>query len=221
MDVLVQDPVLYWLIWTIATVFGVIIGWSLRANYREKAILDAYERSEQERNSIAHLYNQLRVQHDQKSVEIKRLSLESSHLREQIAQVELEQAGRDGNRLAQQARLEKAQADAAHAHEKVLLLEENIRHLRDRDERFALEVTRLHEELNGWKKLHRDFNNLLRQVQTLETQSAQLENERNHLRLQLDAARLEINNLQNSMLHTADGDSDQDEPTSQVDDVAK
>ena len=89
MDALIQDPLMYWLIWTIATVIGIVLGWSLRASWRERAILQAYEQSEQERASVAHLYGQLKNQHDQKAAEIKRLSLESSHLRQQLAALDL------------------------------------------------------------------------------------------------------------------------------------
>ena len=65
MDALIQDPLMYWLIWTIATVIGIALGWSLRASWRERAIQQLYEQSEQERASVAHLYNQLKNQHDQ------------------------------------------------------------------------------------------------------------------------------------------------------------
>lgn len=67
MDILAQDPLLYWLLWAIATLIGVLLGWTLRAQWKEKALLSAYEQSEQERNSIAHLYSQLRTHHDQKN----------------------------------------------------------------------------------------------------------------------------------------------------------
>ena len=155
MDALVQDPVLYWLIWTIATVIGIILGWSLRASWREKAILAAYEQSEQERNSVAHLYSQLRSQHDQKMAELKRLSLESGHLRQKLSGLEIENATRESRVQADAARLARSQAEATHAAEKVMLLEENIRFLRLRDQQFSTEITRLHEEVQGWKKLQR------------------------------------------------------------------
>lgn len=212
MDTLVQDPLLYWLIWTIATVIGIILGWSLRASWREKAILEAYEQSEQERNAVAHLYSQLRSQHDQKTAEIKRMSLEATHLRQQLTALEIDHATRESQRQAEAAKLAKAQADAAYAGEKILLLEENIRFLRLRDQQFGAEITRLHEEVAGWKKLQRDFSGMLSQIQTLETRSAQLEAERNQLLRQLETSRVEITNLQNVLAlanASAEGDSDQ------------
>jgi|JI7StandDraft_1071085.scaffolds.fasta_scaffold25607_2 chromosome segregation ATPase len=212
MDALIQDPLMYWLIWTIATVIGIVLGWSLRASWRERAILQAYEQSEQERASVAHLYGQLKNQHDQKAAEIKRLSLESSHLRQQLAALDLESATRESQKQAAAAQLAHAQAEAAHATEKVMLLEENIRFLRLRDQQFGAEITRLHEEVQGWKRLQRDFSGMLNQIQQLETRSAQLEQERNALHLQLETSKVEISNLQNSlaMLNaSAEGDSDQ------------
>jgi chromosome segregation ATPase len=212
MDALLQDPVLYWLIWTIATVFGVIIGWSLRASYREKAILDNLEHSEQERNSIAHLYAQLRSQHDQKTAEIKRISLEMAALNKKIKEFDIENATRASEDRTRQLRFEKAQAEALNAAEKVNLLEESLRLYRTRDMQFETEIHRLQEELTGWKKIHRDFSNVLQQLQTLEQRAAGLEQERNAMRQQLEQSRLEITNLQNTVQHTADGDSDLDEP---------
>jgi hypothetical protein len=212
MDALVQDPVLYWLIWTIATVIGIILGWSLRASWREKALMDAYEQSEQERNAVAHLYSQLRSQHDQKTAELKRMNLESSHLRQQLTVFEVDHATREAQRQAEAAKLAKAQADAAHAVEKILLLEENIRFLRLRDQQFGAEITRLHEELQGWKKLQRDFSGMLSQIQVLETRAAQLDQERTALHRQVEASKVEISNLQNSLAlanASAEGDSDQ------------
>jgi chromosome segregation ATPase len=212
MEALTQDPVLYWLIWTIATVIGIILGWSLRANWRERAIMQAYEQSEQERNSVAHLYGQLKNQHDQKTAEMKRLSLESAHLRQQLQLLEIENATRQSVRDAESLKLEKAQAEAAHSSEKIMLLEENIRFLRLRDQQFGAEITRLHEEVQGWKRLQRDFSGMLNQIQSLETRSAQLEEERNALKLQLETSRVEISNLQHSLAlvnASAEGDSDQ------------
>ncbi len=212
MDTLIQDPVMYWLIWSIATIIGIVLGWSLRASWRERAILQAYEQSEQERASVAHLYGQLKNQHDQKAAEIKRLTLESNHLRQQIAGIEIDAATRNAVKEAETAKLAQAQTVATHATEKILLLEENIRFLRLRDQQFGNEITRLHEEVQGWKKLQRDFSGMLTQIQQLELRSATLEQERNTLQNFLDASKIEVSNLQNSLalLNTsAEGDSDQ------------
>jgi chromosome segregation ATPase len=216
MDAFILDPLFYWIIWTIATVIGILLGWSLRANWREKAVWDAYNQSEQERSSVAHLYSQLRSQHDQKTAELKRVSLETSHLRQQLTAMEITNATRESSRQAEVAKLAKAEADAAHYFEKVQLLEENIKFLRLRDQQFSGEIARLHEELQGWKKLKRDFSGMLSQIQTLETRSVQLEQERNALIRQVETTKVEIGNLQNSLAlayASAEGDSDQSDIT--------
>lgn len=216
MDAFILDPLFYWIIWTIATVIGILLGWSLRANWREKAVWDAYNQSEQERSSVAHLYSQLRSQHDQKTAELKRVSLETSHLRQQLTAMEIAHATRESTREAEAAKLAKAEADASHYFEKVQLLEENIQFLRQRDQQFSAEIARLHEELQGWKKLKRDFSGMLSQIQTLETRATQLEQERNALIRQVETTKVEIGNLQNSLAlayASAEGDSDQSDIT--------
>jgi chromosome segregation ATPase len=219
MGTIMQDPVLYWIIWSIATVFGVIIGWSLRASYRERKIIAAYEHSEQERNSVAHLYSQLRSQHDQKTAEFKKVSIEANQLRMRVVEFEKAAAIREANQQLEAARLARVQTEATHALEKVRLLEENIGHLRTRDAQFVAEINRLHDELNGWKKLQRDFTGTLQQMQHLEHRAAQLDQERTALRTQLDTARLEVGNLQNALAlanSSPDGDSDSEDPSGQV-----
>lgn len=205
MQALLQDSGFYWLLWLIASLFGFLVGWTLRAAWREKAILEAYERSEQERNSLAHLYSQLRAQHDQKTAEAKKLTLEIAQLRHQTAAYELEKALSASTAQADAARLEKAQADAAHFAEKLQLLAEQAEYLRTRNTQLSNEVSHLQEELLGWKTLHRDFSVMLRQLQSLENNSTALQEERDQLQLQLDAARIEIENLQLALLRRSAG----------------
>jgi chromosome segregation ATPase len=219
MDAMLQDPVLYWLIWSIATIFGIIIGWSLRASYRERAILARLEDTEQKYNSSAHLFAQLRSQHDQKTAEYKKLNIEATQLRERLTAFEKEAALRAAQQQLEAAQLLRIQTEAHHAVEKARLLEENIQHLRVRDHQLVHEVTRLHEELNGWKKLQRDFNGLLQQLQLAEQNAQAIERERLQVKEQLDAARLEMSNLQNALAlahATPDGDSDSEDPSGQV-----
>jgi chromosome segregation ATPase len=130
--------------------------------------------------------------------------------------MEITNATRESSRQAEVAKLAKAEADAAHYFEKVQLLEENIKFLRLRDQQFSGEIARLHEELQGWKKLKRDFSGMLSQIQTLETRSVQLEQERNALIRQVETTKVEIGNLQNSLAlayASAEGDSDQSDIT--------
>ncbi len=200
MDALVQDPLFYWLAWAIATLIGLVVGWSLRAALYEKPILEAYERSEQDRNALARLYSQVRDQHDLKEADLKRMSLELGQLRQQLSAFEIERATWSSSAQAEAAKLAKAQAEAAFYAEKISFLEENLGILRKRNAEHGDEIARLHEELNAWKVLHRDFNGMLRQVRTLEETTAALETERTQLQQQLDAARIEIENLQLEVL---------------------
>lgn len=196
MDALVQDPLFYWLAWAIATLIGLVVGWALRAALYERPILEAYERSEQERNALARLYSQVRDQHELKEADLKRMSLELGQLRQQLSTFEIERATWAASAQAEGAKLAKAQAEASFYAEKIGFLEEQLGVLRHRNSEHGQELVRLHEELNAWKVLHRDFNGLLGQVRALEETTAALESERTQLQQQLDAARIEIENLQ-------------------------
>lgn len=195
-----QDPLFYWLAWAIATLIGLVVGWSLRAALYEKPILEAYERSEQDRNALARLYSQVRDQHDLKEADLKRMSLELGQLRQQLSAFEIERATWTSSAQAESAKLAKAQAEAAFYAEKISFLEEQVSNLRSRNTEHSAEIARLHEELNAWKVLHRDFNGMLRQVHTLEETASALETERTQLQQQLDGARIEIENLQLEVL---------------------
>lgn len=200
MDALVQDPLFYWLAWAIATLIGLVVGWSLRAAWYEKPILEAYERSEQDRNALARLYSQIRDQHDLKDADLKRMSLELGQLRQQLSAFEIERATWAASAQAEAAKLAKAEAEAAFYAEKINFLEEQLGTLRTRNADHGHELARLHEELNAWKVLHRDFNGMLTQMRALEETTAALEAERTQLQQQLDAARMEIENLQLEVL---------------------
>ena len=60
MSFFLEDPVLFWLVWGIFTLAGTIIGWSLRANTSEKEVRGALGRIEQEKNTLARLYTQIK-----------------------------------------------------------------------------------------------------------------------------------------------------------------
>lgn len=200
MDALVQDPLYYWLIWAIATLIGLYVGWSLRAAWYERPVVEAFERSEQDRNALARLYSQIRDQHELKDADLKRMSLELGQLRQQLSAYDIERATWSSSAQAEAARLAKAQAEASFYAEKISFLEEQLGVLRDRNSQHGQELTRLHEELNAWKVLHRDFNTMLGQVRSLEETTTALEAERTQLQQQLDAARIEIENLQLEVL---------------------
>jgi hypothetical protein len=212
MDILAQDPLLYWLLWAIATLIGVLLGWTLRAQWKEKALLSAYEQSEQERNSIAHLYSQLRTHHDQKTADLHRTELEMSLLQEKMVDLERFSSNFDAHRRADQAALEQAQNATVYAKEKALLLEENIRYLRMRDQQQSNEIQRLHEELKDSQPNRIKILELQAQLETLQQQCAQLEQQKAELLEQLEVQKKQAAQLQKNLdqLSTlAEGDSDQ------------
>ncbi len=188
MQALLADAAFYWLLWLIFSLIGFLIGWALRGALREKGIVQSYERSEQERNSLAHLYSQVRTQHDQKSNEIKKMTNEVAQLRQMVATFDLEKTVYHNSLDAKNAHLAKAESSAAHFAEKIVFLEEQALQLRTRNTQLTAEFNHLQDELQGWKTLQRDFSILLRQVQTLEANGRQLEQARTELRRQLDAA---------------------------------
>ncbi len=77
-----RDPMFYGLIWAILTVAGVVLGWTLRANFPEKDVRQNLVRTEQERNTLARLYTHLKHQHDLREADFRRTSLEATSLRE-------------------------------------------------------------------------------------------------------------------------------------------
>ncbi|MFN7326920.1 MAG: hypothetical protein ACK5SQ_10085 [Chitinophagales bacterium] len=212
MDLVAQDPLLYWLLWAIATLIGVLLGWTLRAQWREKTLLAAYEQSEQERNSIAHLYSQLRTHYDQKTADLHRAELEFSLLQEKMVNLERISSNFDAHRKADQAALEQVQNATVFAQEKALLLEENIRYLRMRDQQQSSEIQRLHEELKDSQPNRIKIIDLQTQLEAWQQQCLNLEQQKAELLEQLEVQKKQVAQLQKNLdqLSTlAEGDSDQ------------
>ncbi|MCY7328441.1 MAG: hypothetical protein LH618_07835, partial [Saprospiraceae bacterium] len=86
---LLHDPIFYGLVWAILAVFGVVIGWTLRANFPEKEIRQNLARTEQERNTLARLYTHLKHQHDLREADFRRTSLEAASLRDRLRAIEM------------------------------------------------------------------------------------------------------------------------------------
>jgi chromosome segregation ATPase len=206
---MLDNPLIYACLWALATSFGILVGWLIRGSYREQAVRSQLAHVEQEYNSVAHLYGQLRIQNEQKSAELKKMGLEARTMQQQISAYEVEFATREAARQTESARLAQAQAAAHHASEKIQLLEENIKYLRQRDAQFSSELTRLQHESQTWKRVQHDFNGVLQQLNLLQKEAAQLKHERDLLKTAFDQTKVEISNLQNSLAMTApDSDSD-------------
>jgi chromosome segregation ATPase len=206
---MLDNPLIYACLWAIATVFGILVGWLIRGTYSESGVKAKLSHLEQEHSSVVHLYGQMRIQTEQKSAELKKMSLEAKHYQQQISHFEIDLATREAMREAETARLIQAQSAAHHAAEKIQLLEENIKYLRQRDTQFTAEITRLHHESQTWKRVQHDFNGVLQQLQVLQREAAQLKHERDLLKTALEQTKVELSNLQNTLALTApDSDSD-------------
>lgn len=200
MQELLQEPFLYALFLSIAGVLGTLLGWHLRDIISVRPLTQALERSEQDRNALAHLYTQLKHQHDMREVDLKKAAIELGQLRQQASAFELDKAVFVSRNQANNLRLEKAEAQAAHYAEKIVFMEEQTMNLRQRNSQVNGELIRLQEELNAWRTLHRDFAAMQMQMRQLERSGEMLEMERNQLRLQLEKARIELENLQSEVL---------------------
>jgi len=196
MDQFMQDPVFYWLVWGIFTVAGVLIGWSLRAAIPERAVRNALERIEQEKNTLARLYTHLKHQHDLREADFKRVSLELGTMRQQVQQFENDQARRLAQDQSFASRAERAEANAAQYAQKVAALDLLNQNLRTRNTELTNELNQLQEELNAWQVIYADFQRIQQKMAALEQTATGLEAERSRLMRELEAARIDIENLQ-------------------------
>lgn len=198
MSEFLEDPVFYWLVWAIFTVAGTIIGWSLRANFPEKDVRRAFDRSEHDRSVLARLYTHIKHQHDLREADFKRASLELDNLRDRLAVLEHERAVHANAEQLSAARVEQAEANAARFAERFRMIEDQANSLRTRNGQLTAELGRMQDELNAWKTLYRDFQAMQQKLFAFEQSAATLEAERNLLRQQLEAARAEIDRMQPS-----------------------
>ncbi len=196
MNELMQDPVFYWLVWAIFTVAGTIIGWSLRANFSEKDVRRALDRSEHDRSILARLYTHIKHQHDLREADFKKASLELDNLRERLVALEQEKSVFAHTEHNYVARIEQADANVARFVEKYRELEEQANNLRSRNTQLNVELGRMQEELAAWKTLYRDFQAMQHKLLTVEMTASALETERNLLRQQLETARQEVDRYQ-------------------------
>ncbi|MCB0530082.1 MAG: hypothetical protein KDC61_10840 [Saprospiraceae bacterium] len=196
MNELLQDPVFYWLVWAIFTVAGTIIGWSLRANFSEKDVRRALDRSEHDRSILARLYTHIKHQHDLREADFKKASLELDNLRDKLMALEQERDAYAQAEATYAARIEQADTNLARFTERFRVIEEQANTLRARNTQLTVDLGRMQEELAAWKTLYRDFQAMQQKLYAAEQQVAQLETERRQLRQQLENARAEIEHYQ-------------------------
>ncbi|MFZ4634453.1 MAG: hypothetical protein ACOYNO_09640 [Saprospiraceae bacterium] len=200
MDTLLQNSMFYWIIWSVATLIGVVLGWSLRFLFSEKSIAQALDRSEQDRNALARLYTQLKHQYDLREADLKKNAIEVAQLRHQAKEFDMLRALHASEKQADAARLDKAEQRAQYLLEKTAQLEAHYHALRNRYTQMMQDMQRKQEEVNAWKNLHRDFAGMQRQLRSYEKATHTLDHERRQLLEQLHHARLEIENLQSDLL---------------------
>jgi predicted flap endonuclease-1-like 5' DNA nuclease len=196
MNFFLEDPVLFWLVWGIFTLAGTIIGWSLRANTSEKEVRGALGRIEQEKNTLARLYTQIKHQHDLREADFRRASLEVEKLRSIVQMLENERNTLLPDAPYNAARIANAEATAAQYAQKVTALEVLASSLRTRNDDLAAQLSSTQKEIGDWDTLYLGFKSAQERLTAFEQKSMALETERDGLRQQLSQARVEMENLQ-------------------------
>lgn len=189
---LLQDPVLFALLWTIAVLAGLLIGWNMRAAWPERNLARQLERTTNERNALARLYTQVKYYYDLREVDLRKVSLEVGNLRDLVQQYESERAVLLSAAQDYTTRMERAEAEVARLTTQVADLEANNRRLTEENERLLSDLENLRTQSAGWQRLHTDFATAQRRLQELEERNLLLEQERRQLREQLAIARARI-----------------------------
>lgn len=204
MNFFLEDPVLFWLVWGIFTLAGTIIGWSLRANTSEKEVRGALGRIEQEKNTLARLYTQIKHQHDLREADFRRASLEVEKLRMIVQMLENERTTLLPDAPQNAARIAQVEAAAAQYAQKVAALEVLANSLRTRNNDLTAQLASTQKEMGDWDTLYQGFKSTQERLAAFEQQSMALEAERDGLRQQLAQARVEMEILQLELLQKAE-----------------
>ena len=204
MNFFLEDPVLFWLVWGIFTLAGTIIGWSLRANTSEKEVRGALVRVEQEKNTLARLYTQIKYQHGLREADFRRASLDVEKLREIIQLIEQEQITLLPDVPFNAARIANAESAAAQYAQKVAALEVLANSLRARNAVLSEQLASTQKEMGDWNTLYRGFKLTQERLEAFEQNSRALETARDGLQKQLSEAHAEIEKLQLDLLQKAE-----------------
>lgn len=196
MEQFINTPAFFWIFWVVITLFGMLLGWVLRAAVHGRNLRDEFDMSEQERLHLAAINAQLREAHDLKEADLKKARLELDELRARAEAADNEKQLQLAAIQSAAARLQTAQTALAEREAQIQVQEEQILGLRARNAALAQENGQIREEINAWKNLHMDFSAMQKNAAALEETIAQMEHERNQIRRELDVAYLEIENLQ-------------------------
>ena len=200
---LILDPTFRLIVFAIFAVIGTILGWTLRANYPEREVLRALERTKQEKSTLARLYAHLRNQQELREADFKRADLELKSLRDLAARLQSEADSPAHQEQAYMNRTLQAEGDAARFAQRMDELDAQNRQLLVRNQQLEKDLSGLQEELNAWQTLYNDFKTMQLRLLDLEQNAATLEAERNELREQLTTARSSLESLQTELLAQA------------------
>jgi predicted flap endonuclease-1-like 5' DNA nuclease len=203
MNNLLQDDTFFWLLWTVFTAAGVLLGWTLRASTTEKRVRFSLRQIEQEKNTLARLYTHIKHQHDLREADFKRVSLELSHLQLYIQQLEEEKASviPEGPDLAASAEI--AEERAARLTEKLEALDALTDTLRIRNTDLNIQLEKAREELAEWDNFYNDYRSMQQRLTEYERMSRTLEMERDLLAERLLAAKSEAETLQRELVRVS------------------
>ncbi len=196
MSFFLEDPILFWLVWGIFTLAGTIIGWSLRANTSEKEVRGALGRIEQEKNTLARLYTQVKHQHDLREADFRRASLDVEKLKAIVQMLEDERATLLPDAPFNAAKIANAESTAAQYAQKVSALEVLANGLRSQNAALAAQLSSAQKEMGDWDNLYRGFKATQERLAAFEQKSRALEMERDALFQELVQARAEVESLQ-------------------------
>jgi predicted flap endonuclease-1-like 5' DNA nuclease len=201
---ILADPVLFGLLWAIAVLVGVLIGWNLRAAWPEREMARWLERTTQERNTLARLYTQIKHHYELREADLRKTAIELTSLREQVSVYESERAFLLTTAQANTTRMEKAEAAVAQWADRLPVLEAAAQRLQAENEALQAEHSRLQGQLNAWKTLHMGFSNMHQELRRLEEKTAILEQDRRQLREQLSMAHSEMEQQKRELLRYAE-----------------
>lgn len=201
---ILADPVLFALLWAVAVLVGVLIGWNLRAAWPEREMARWLERTTQERNTLARLYTQIKHHYELREADLRKMAIELGALREQVSTYESERAFLLTTAQANTVRMEKAEAAVAQWADRLPVLEAEAHRLQAENTALQAEHTRLQGQLNAWKTLHMGFSNMHQELRRLEEKAALLEQERHQLRERLALANSEIEQQKRELLRYAE-----------------
>jgi predicted flap endonuclease-1-like 5' DNA nuclease len=197
MQVISEHPVLS----SILLLIGGIIGWWLRVLLRENALREEFLMRDQERIHLAATNAQLKKSHDLKEADLKRIGLELQYLQENANHFDQERQFSHQAVQSAAAKMQNLQLDLQAQTSKILTYEEQVLGLRTRNAQLTGEVNVLRDSANNIDSDQKGLLQTLQQTnQSLEEAIAQIEQERNTAQHELEAAYLEIENLEGEII---------------------